>query len=62
MDLRQNLVKPCIAKATQATIRAGYSEKTAQEQGSRLLLNVMVSEAIQEAMDKHSDRLEPYKT
>lgn len=28
--------------ATQAAIRAGYSKKTAQEQGSRLLSNVMV--------------------
>jgi phage terminase small subunit len=28
--------------ATQAAIRAGYSPKTAQEQGSRLLSNVMV--------------------
>jgi phage terminase small subunit len=28
--------------ATKAAISAGYSEKTAQEQGSRLLSNVMV--------------------
>ena len=32
--------------ATQAAIRAGYSEKTAQEQGSRLLSNVIVGKAI----------------
>lgn len=32
--------------ATQAAIRAGYSEATAQEQSSRLLSNVMVSDAI----------------
>lgn len=32
--------------ATQAAIRAGYSEKTAQEQSSRLLSNVMVQERI----------------
>src|SRR5215510_9462888 len=31
---------------TQAAIRAGYSTKTAQEQSSRLLSNVMVSKAI----------------
>lgn len=31
--------------ATQAAMRAGYSEKTAQQQGSRLLLNVMVETA-----------------
>ncbi len=32
--------------ATQAAIRAGYSEKTAESQGSRLLRNVKVSEMI----------------
>ncbi|EON3357868.1 terminase small subunit [Yersinia enterocolitica] len=32
--------------ATQAAIRAGYSEKTAQVQSSRLLSNVMVQECI----------------
>ena len=32
--------------ATQAAIRVGYSKKTAQEQSSRLLSNVMVSKAI----------------
>lgn len=34
--------------ATQAAIRAGYSEKTAQEQSSRLLSNVMVQSRIAE--------------
>jgi phage terminase small subunit len=34
--------------ATQAAIRAGYSENTAQEQGSRLLSNVMVQQAVAE--------------
>ena len=32
--------------ATQAAVRAGYSPKTAQEQGSRLLCNVMVAAAV----------------
>jgi phage terminase small subunit len=32
--------------ATQAAIRAGYSPRTAQEQSSRLLSNVMVSSAV----------------
>jgi phage terminase small subunit len=32
--------------ATQAAIRAGYSDKTAQEQSSRLLSNVMVQDRI----------------
>ncbi len=31
---------------TQAAIRAGYSEKTAQQTSSRLLLNVVVSAAV----------------
>ena len=35
--------------ATQAAIRAGYSAKTANEQGSRLLANAKVSAAIAEA-------------
>lgn len=34
--------------ATQAAIRAGYSAKTANEQGARLLTNVSVAEAISE--------------
>ncbi|HDR9153794.1 TPA: terminase small subunit [Burkholderia vietnamiensis] len=42
--------------ATQAAIRAGYSPKTAQEQSSRLLSNVMVAEAIQAAMAARSKR------
>ena len=44
--------------ATQAAIRAGYSQKTAQAQGSRLLSNVMVAAAIQERMDERSERTE----
>lgn len=44
--------------ATQAAIRAGYSAKTAQEQGSRLLSNVMVQKLIQERMSQRSKRLE----
>lgn len=34
------------SNATQAAIRAKYSEKTAQQQGSRLLLNVVISNRI----------------
>lgn len=44
--------------ATQAAIRAGYSQKTAQEQSSRLLSNVMVQEAIAEAMKAREQRTE----
>jgi phage terminase small subunit len=43
--------------ATQAAIRAGYSAKTAPEQGSRLLINVNVSEAIQKAQIHRAKRL-----
>lgn len=46
------------ANATQAATRAGYSAKTANEQGSRLLANVGVSKAIQLRMDKRSKRVE----
>jgi len=44
--------------ATQAAIRAGYSPKTANEQGARLLTNVSVQEAIQKAMSKREQRTE----
>ena len=36
--------------ATRAAIEAGYSEKTARQQGSRLLTNVDVQDAIQKKM------------
>lgn len=42
--------------ATQAAIRAGYSAKTAQEQSSRLLSNVMVQQAIAEQTAERSRR------
>ena len=41
--------------ATQAAIRAGYSEKTANEQASRLLANVSISSAVQIEMDKRAE-------
>ena len=44
--------------ATQAAIRAGYSEKTANEQGPRLLVNVSVSQAIAKAQLARSKRTE----
>ncbi len=47
--------------ATQAAIRAGYSEKTAQQQGSRLLLNVVVQEAISKGQNKTAEKLEVTK-
>lgn len=42
--------------ATQAAIRAGYSVKTAQEQGSQNLSKLMVQQAISEKMAERSRR------
>lgn len=44
--------------ATKAAMRAGYSEKTAQQQGSRLLCNVVVKEAIAEGQQQLVERIE----
>ena len=44
--------------ATQAATRAGYSKKTANEQGSRLLANVSVGAAITQRMNARSGRVE----
>lgn len=41
---------------TQAAIRAGYSEKTANEQASRLLANVSVANFIQLNMNKRAEK------
>lgn len=43
--------------ATQAAIRAGYSAKTAKQQGQRLLTNVDVSEAVQRQISARSEKL-----
>lgn len=44
--------------ATQAAIRAGYSAKTANEQGARLLANVSVRLAVADAQKSRSERTE----
>lgn len=44
--------------ATQAAIRAGYSEKTARSQGQRLLTNVDVLARVKELKDKRAEELE----
>ena len=44
--------------ATQAAIRAGYSEKTAEQMGYQLLQKTSVQEAIQLAMAARSERTE----
>lgn len=43
--------------ATQAAIRAGYSAKTANEQAARMLANVSVAAAVQEAMNARAERI-----
>ena len=44
--------------ATQAAIRAGYSERTAYSQGQRLLKHVEVQAQLQKAMKKRAERTE----
>jgi phage terminase small subunit len=44
--------------ATKAAIAAGYSKKTARQQGQRLLTNVDIREAIDKAMDSRIERAE----
>ena len=46
------------ANATQAAIRAGYSEKTAYSQGQRLLKNVEVKKYIEEQFERiHNEKI-----
>lgn len=42
--------------ATQACIRAGYSEKTANEQGTQNLAKLSIQQAIQQAMNERQNR------
>lgn len=44
--------------ATHAAIRAGYSEKTATEQASRLLTNVKVQQAVSDAQNRVAEKAE----
>jgi len=44
--------------AAAAARRAGYSERTAKEQASRLLTNANVAEAIQKSMDARAEKCE----
>lgn len=43
--------------ATQAAIRAGYSKKTAGQQGERLLRNVEIAKSTQSAMDRRAEKV-----
>lgn len=58
-DKQSRFVKEYLidSNATQAAIRAGYSEKTANEQGSRLLANVSVREAVNRGQEKKAEKL-----
>ena len=44
--------------ATQAALRAGYSEQSASQQASRMLRNVKVQAAIQQAMQEQQQRVQ----
>lgn len=44
--------------ATRAAIAAGYSEKTAKQQGSRLLTNVDVAAKLAESAQKRAEKLD----
>lgn len=44
--------------ATQAATRAGFSARTAEQQGFQLLKKTLVAAAIQKEMDKRSERTE----
>lgn len=59
-DKQQRFVEEYLIdlNATQAAERAGYSKKTAYSQGQRLLKNVEIQSAIQEAMNNRSKRTE----
>lgn len=60
VDRKEIFIKEYIIdlNATQAAIRAGYSEKTAKQQGQRLLTREDVQAAIQQAMNKRAERTE----
>lgn len=59
-DKQQMFVREYLVdlNATQAAIRAGYSAKTAKQQGARLLTNVDVATALSEAQAKRAERVE----
>ncbi len=59
-DKQQRFVEEYLKdlNATAAAVRAGYSEKTAMEQGHQLLQKTSVSEAIQVAQQERAKRLQ----
>ena len=44
--------------ATQAAIRAGYSAKTAKQQGSRLLTHADIQAAVTERQEQRAERVQ----
>lgn len=56
-EIKKFLNQDEASEIKKAAIRAGYSEKTAQEQSSRLLSNVMVQEYMQKKMQQREDDL-----
>src|SRR5689334_25279335 len=58
--LQERFLQECLVdvNATQAAIRAGYSARTANEQGARLLATASVASAIQVAQQTRSDRIQ----
>lgn len=44
--------------ATESAIKAGYSKKTADVMGARLLVNVKVKKELEEMMNKRAEKLE----
>jgi phage terminase small subunit len=59
-DKQERFVKEYLIdlNATQAAIRAGYSERTANEQSSRLLANVSISTRIAEGKSTRAEKLD----
>lgn len=59
-DKQQMFVKEYLIdlNATQAAIRAGYSEKAANREGGRLLSNVDIQNAIQEAQKSRNKQVQ----
>ena len=59
-DKQQMFIKEYLIdlNATQAAIRAGYSKRTAQQQGSENLLKPVIQSAIQQAMNKRAEKLD----
>ena len=54
---QKKFVQCYMGNATEAAKKAGYSEKTANEQGARLLANVSIKKAIEQREQKQTNKL-----